>query len=160
MRKILTAVIVAASVGAAAIATPSPAKAWWGWGPAVVGGVVAGAIVGGAIASRPYYYPYYGPYRIPITDRAVASGTVTLGCPPVRGLSVCEGPQPDCGDRPGLVLVTSRRESLRAQQCLIRLNANPSVNYPVINSQQGVLPELSSGLFSELPASLIHSAAA
>ena len=61
MRKILTAVVVAASVGAAAIATPSPAKAWWGWGPAVVGGVVAGAIVGGAIASRPYY-PYYGPY--------------------------------------------------------------------------------------------------
>jgi hypothetical protein len=65
MRKILTAIIVAASVGAAAIATPSPAKAWWGWGPAVVGGVVAGAIVGGAIASRPYYYPYYGPYPYP-----------------------------------------------------------------------------------------------
>jgi hypothetical protein len=64
MRKILTALIAAASIGAAAIATPSPAKAWWGWGPAVVGGVVAGAIVGGAIASRPYYPPpyYYGPY--------------------------------------------------------------------------------------------------
>jgi hypothetical protein len=62
MRKILTAVVVVASVGAAAIATPSPAKAWWGWGPAVVGGVVAGAIVGGAIASR-LYYPYYGRRR-------------------------------------------------------------------------------------------------
>ena len=64
MRKILTAIIVAGSVGAAAIATPSPAKAWWGWGPAVAGGVVAGAIVGGALASRPYYPPpyYYGPY--------------------------------------------------------------------------------------------------
>ena len=44
MGKILTAVIVAASVGAAAIATSNSAKAWWGWGPAVVGGVVAGAI--------------------------------------------------------------------------------------------------------------------
>ena len=43
MRKILTALIAAASVGAAAIASPSPAKAWWGWGPAVAGGVVAGA---------------------------------------------------------------------------------------------------------------------
>ena len=52
MRKSLTAVIVAASVGAAAIAT---AKAWWGWGPAVVGGVVVGAIVGGAIASRGHH---------------------------------------------------------------------------------------------------------
>ena len=87
MRKILTAIIVAASVGAAAIATPSPAKAWWGWGPAVVGGVVAGAIVGGAIASRPFITHTTDP--IPITDRAVASGTVTLGCPPVRELSVC-----------------------------------------------------------------------
>ena len=69
MRKILTALIAAASVGATAIACPSPAKAWWGWGPAVAGGVVAGAIVGGAIAStRPYYPPpyYYGPYYGPL----------------------------------------------------------------------------------------------
>ena len=90
MRKILTAVIVAASVGAAAIATPSPAKAWWGWGSAVVGGVVAGAIVGGAIVSRPYYtHTTTDPIPIPITDHAVASGTVTLGYPAVRELSVC-----------------------------------------------------------------------
>jgi hypothetical protein len=64
MRKILTALIASASIGAATLATPSPAKAWWGWGPAVASGVVAGAIVGGALASRPYYPPpyYYGPY--------------------------------------------------------------------------------------------------
>src|SRR5262249_12701274 len=59
MRKILTALVVAASISAAAIATSSNAKAWggwgWGWGPgAVVGGVVAGALIGSAIASRPY----------------------------------------------------------------------------------------------------------
>jgi hypothetical protein len=71
MRKLLTALVAAASIGAAAIATSSSAEAWrggwgWGWGPgAVVGGVIAGAVVGSAIASRPYYYPYgyygYGP---------------------------------------------------------------------------------------------------
>ena len=55
MRKVLTALIAAVSIGAAAITTSSSAKAWWGWGPAVAGGVVAGAIVGGALAARPYY---------------------------------------------------------------------------------------------------------
>ena len=68
MRKILNALVVAASISGAAIASSTDALAWrggWGWGPgAVVGGVIAGAIVGSAIASRPYYYPYgyYGPY--------------------------------------------------------------------------------------------------
>jgi hypothetical protein len=61
MQKILTALVAAGVIGVAAITTSSSAQAWWGWGPAVAGGVVAGAIVGGAIASRPYYYPY-GPY--------------------------------------------------------------------------------------------------
>jgi hypothetical protein len=62
MRKILTALVAAASITGAAIATSRNAEAWWGWGPgAVVGGVIAGAIVGSAIASRPYYpYGYYG----------------------------------------------------------------------------------------------------
>jgi len=56
MRKILTALVAAASISGAAIATSSNAEAWWGWGPgAVVGGVIAGAVVGSAIASRPYY---------------------------------------------------------------------------------------------------------
>jgi hypothetical protein len=81
-RKILTALIAAASVGATAIACPSPAKAWWGWGPAVAGGVVAGAIVGGAIAStRPYYPPpyYYGPYYGPYPYYGPRCGRVWNG---------------------------------------------------------------------------------
>src|SRR6516162_11366115 len=63
MRKLLTALVAAASIGAAAIATSSSAEAWrggWGWGPgAVVGGVIAGAVVGSAIASRPYLLPIW-----------------------------------------------------------------------------------------------------
>src|SRR5215469_17125960 len=86
MRKLLTALVAAASIGAAAIATSSSAEAWrggwgWGWGPgAVVGGVIAGAVVGSAIASRPYYYPYgyygYGPN--PYYDLFAASEQVML----------------------------------------------------------------------------------
>jgi hypothetical protein len=68
MRKILTALVAAASLAAAAVATSSTADArWygrgWGWGPGpVIGGLAAGAIVGSALAA-PYYYPYgyYGP---------------------------------------------------------------------------------------------------
>jgi hypothetical protein len=63
MRKILTALLAAASISGAAIATSSNAEAWRGWWlpGAVAGGVVAGAVVGSAIASRPYYpYGYYG----------------------------------------------------------------------------------------------------
>jgi hypothetical protein len=68
MSKILTALVAAASIGAAALATSSKAEAWWGWwGPGpVFGGFVAGALIGSALAPRPYYYPYgyyaYGPY--------------------------------------------------------------------------------------------------
>jgi len=74
MRKILTAVAIAATLGLTALATSSPADAWWRggwgwrggwWGP---GPFVAGAVVGGALAAAPYYgyypygpYPYYGP---------------------------------------------------------------------------------------------------
>jgi hypothetical protein len=80
MKKILTAVIAAISVGAAAIATPSPAKAWWGWGPAVAGGVIAGAIVAArwrrALTTR---RPFMG--RIRTTDPVVvAYGTAMPGC--------------------------------------------------------------------------------
>jgi len=79
MKKILTAVILAATLGVTALATSSPADAWWrggwgwGWGwrggccwgpgPWVAGAVVGGAAVGAAAAaSRPYYYPGYYPY--------------------------------------------------------------------------------------------------
>ncbi len=71
MRKILTALVMAASLAAIAVGTSSSAEArwgggwrgggWrgggWGWG---AGGFVAGALVGSALAA-PYYYGY-GPY--------------------------------------------------------------------------------------------------
>ena len=62
MRKILTALVAVAALGAAAVATSSTAEArWWGrgwgWGP---GPFFAGAVIGGALAA-PYYYGYY-PY--------------------------------------------------------------------------------------------------
>ena len=64
MGKFLAALIAAASVGAATLATSSTADArWgrhWGWGPGpVIGGLAAGAIIANAIAASPYYfYPY------------------------------------------------------------------------------------------------------
>jgi hypothetical protein len=64
MRKILTALVAAATIAGAALATSAPAQAWrgggwgWGWG---LGGFAAGAIVGSALAA-PYYYPYGGYY--------------------------------------------------------------------------------------------------
>jgi hypothetical protein len=68
MRKILTALVAAATISATAIATSRKADAWWGWWVpgAVAGGIVTGAIVGSALAPRPYYPygyppPYYGP---------------------------------------------------------------------------------------------------
>jgi hypothetical protein len=66
MRKILTALVAAATIGVAALAASAPAQAWrgggwgWGWG---LGGFAAGAIVGSALAAPYYYPPYaYGPY--------------------------------------------------------------------------------------------------
>ena len=52
MRKILTALLATATLGATAIATSSNANAWWGWWVpgAVAAGVVTGAVVGSALA--------------------------------------------------------------------------------------------------------------
>jgi hypothetical protein len=68
MTKTLAALLTAATVATAAIATPTPADARGGRVAAgVIGGLAAGAIIGGALAA-PYYYgggPYYyggGPY--------------------------------------------------------------------------------------------------
>ena len=68
MKNIRNAVIGAAIIGATALATLSPANAWWRWGPGPFwgggpAGAVAGAVVGSAVAAAPYYppYSYYGP---------------------------------------------------------------------------------------------------
>jgi hypothetical protein len=68
MRKTLAALVAAATLAGAAVATTSPADAYWrgggwgwrggGWG---WGGFAAGALVGAAVAA-PYYYGGYYPY--------------------------------------------------------------------------------------------------
>jgi hypothetical protein len=66
MRKILTALVASAIVGATTLGTSSAANAG-GW-PFFWGGLAAGAITGAVVGSAlaaPYYYPphpYYGPY--------------------------------------------------------------------------------------------------
>ncbi len=77
MKKMLTALVAAATIAGAAVATSAPAEArwgggWhggrgggWGWG---LGGFAAGAIVGSALAA-PYYYGGYG--RMGITARLI-----------------------------------------------------------------------------------------
>lgn len=99
MKKMLTALVAAATIVGAAMATSAPAEArwgggwhggWrgggWGWG---LGGFAAGAIVGSALAAPYYYggypygyygapYPYYGP---PCVWRRVWNGYVwTRAC--------------------------------------------------------------------------------
>ena len=72
MKRMLTALVAAATVASAALATSAPAEARWGWGWGWgLGGFAAGAVIGSAIASSYYYpygsygyyapYPYYGP---------------------------------------------------------------------------------------------------
>src|SRR5258706_13722594 len=60
MRKTLTAVAAAATIGVATVAAPTTADARWGWWGPALGAFAVGAIVVGALA-RPYYYGgYYG----------------------------------------------------------------------------------------------------
>jgi hypothetical protein len=63
--KTLTAIAAAATLGAAALVTPTqPAQARGGAVAAgIIGGLAAGAIIGSAAAHGPYYGPgyYYGP---------------------------------------------------------------------------------------------------
>jgi hypothetical protein len=66
MKRILTALVAAATLAGAALVSSAPAQAYWrggwGWG---LGGFAAGAVIGSALA-RPYYpygyYGYYAPY--------------------------------------------------------------------------------------------------
>ena len=49
MRKTLTAVAAAATIGVATVATPTTADARWGWWGPALGAFAVGAIVGGAL---------------------------------------------------------------------------------------------------------------
>jgi hypothetical protein len=61
MTRTLVALVAAASMGAAALTAPAPAKADC-LGCALFGGLVAGAAIGSAIAAPRYYGPPPGPY--------------------------------------------------------------------------------------------------
>jgi len=60
MRKTLTAVVAAATITAATVATPTSADARRGWWGPAIGAFAVGAIIGSAFA-RPYYYGGYYP---------------------------------------------------------------------------------------------------
>jgi hypothetical protein len=60
MRKTLTALLAAATLGVAALPSSAEARWGWGWGWGGFGvGLATGAIVGGALAAAAYN-PYYG----------------------------------------------------------------------------------------------------
>ena len=63
MRKAIMAIATAATVGFAALATPSPAEARWrggGWGPGLAAGLIGAAVIGGIASSAYAYGPGYG----------------------------------------------------------------------------------------------------
>jgi hypothetical protein len=61
MRKSLTALAAAATIGTAAIAAPTSAEARWGWWGPALGGLAVGAIIGSALSAPAYGYGYgYG----------------------------------------------------------------------------------------------------
>ena len=62
MRKTLTAIAAAATIGVATLASPTTADARWGWWGPALGGFAVGAIVGSALASPYYYGGYYPAY--------------------------------------------------------------------------------------------------
>jgi hypothetical protein len=78
MRKFLTTLVAAVTIGAATLAMSSSANAWrgggwgWGWG---LGGFAVGALIGSALAA-PYYYPY-GYYTTATTATATTATTAT-----------------------------------------------------------------------------------
>lgn len=60
MRKTLTALLAATTLGVAALPSSAEARWGWGWGWGGFGvGLARGAIVGGALAAGAYN-PYYG----------------------------------------------------------------------------------------------------
>ena len=77
MKRILTALVAAATLAGAAVASSAPAEARWGWGWGL-GGFAAGAVIGSALASprRPACGAVYGTATlgfVPACNRAVAA---------------------------------------------------------------------------------------
>jgi hypothetical protein len=83
MKKAVLALATAATIGVAALVTPSPAQAWrGGWGPGLAGGLIAGAAIGGIASSAYSYGPGYGYYGGP--GHGYSSGyalLITAGTP-------------------------------------------------------------------------------
>ena len=78
MKRILTALVAAATLAGAAVASSAPAEARWGWGWGL-GGFAAGAVIGSATRS------------IPIPRRPACGavyGTATLGFVPACNRAV------------------------------------------------------------------------
>ena len=90
MRTTVTALVAAATLAGAVLASSSPAQAWhggWGWG---LGGFALGAAVGSALAATMAIT-----HRIPIRRPACGAryGTATLGFAPASkagGISQAE----------------------------------------------------------------------
>jgi hypothetical protein len=68
MKKSVLVLATAATIGIAALVTPSPAEAWrggWGgWRAGPAAGVVTGTVVGGILARVPAHGPGYCYYRV------------------------------------------------------------------------------------------------
>jgi hypothetical protein len=69
MKKAVLVLTTAATIGIAALVTPSPAQAWrggWGgWGDGPTGGLIAGTMIGGIVVGIPAHGPGYCYYRGP-----------------------------------------------------------------------------------------------
>ena len=72
MKRMLTSLLMIATIGLAFAVTTTDASAYWrrygwGWGPGVAAGVIGGAVIAGAIvASRPPGYVVYPGYAQPV----------------------------------------------------------------------------------------------
>ena len=71
MRKAIMALATVATIGCTALATTSPAQAYWrgggwgGWGPGLAAGLIGAAVIGGIASSAYAYGPGYGYYGYP-----------------------------------------------------------------------------------------------
>ena len=89
MKRILTALVAAATLAGAAVASSASAEARWGWGWGL-GGLAAGAVIGSALARRTTIRTAIT-RRIPIPRRPACGavyGTTTLGFVPACNRAV------------------------------------------------------------------------